>query len=671
MIHYSLSDFIGQSPFAGYLDSCWNGQYYLNFPAAENNPAYDAGGVIAHALFYHIYSEKLRLKGHVPGRAARIAAWLAAQVREDGYTATADGFSDHPAFNSTVADALGSAAFYARDIGMDDQTRATVVAAFMRIYERNPRIRYPEGAHGKTQQLRFELRVYYWAWLLTGDEALRERFFKAFDKGVHAYTHPVAVDGPILQPSMNPDWTWNYVCTGGITDEHATNTHTPAYYCTEANGFLFVYLHGLRHGTIQRNDQYDWFCRNYIMGLVRNLSRAGHLSSDLDGYGIHRAWYSPVLIEGIPLEAAAAAEVLGMETQWSAWLRWYVDAYVDFVKRSNTFAASGLPPAQPYGHKIGIEAQFSQLAGTRFYGSIARALAEFDGINELPFSEPPPYASYAWKTQWLRVSTPVYETSFAGYTCLRNIPVVPCYGDPHLGTLIGGAPVSTLYAGNELLYAASFPVAGLWHIEVQDHNGRTLVSCATCPEDECATTVRHSSGDLLQESSFDPYAPPCVMPIGNGEYVESAWTRRERKFNLEFYVRNRYCPNHLEIDWGMTGKAGHYYDKISFCLPLPADTAEYQTEKDGKWLPLNAVTPEQLPVALRWKNGNASCTVGLTPGSGFDPGKTACRVVKIASDDGMPGGRNSFCPFPLVQVRLEITPAVTASIWRLKTRLSF
>lgn len=70
-----------------------------------------------------------------------------------------------------------------------------------------------------------------------------------------------------------------------------------------------------------------------------------------------------------------------------------------------------MPPAQPYGHKIGIEARFSQLAGTRVHGSIALALAEFDGIDKLPYDEPPPYASYAWKVQCcasaLRLMRPV------------------------------------------------------------------------------------------------------------------------------------------------------------------------------------------------------------------------------------------------------------------------
>lgn len=72
--------------------------------------------------------------------------------------------------------------------------------------------------------------------------------------------------------------------------------------------------------------------------------------------------------------------------------------------------------------------------------------------------------------------------------------MVPCYGDPNLGTLIGGAPLATLFSKNELLYAASFPAASLWHIELDDHNGRRFLSCSTSPEDDTSVTVPALTG---------------------------------------------------------------------------------------------------------------------------------------------------------------------------------
>ena len=104
----SLRNFLEESPFHEFLESCWNGSYYLNFPVSSGNPAYDPGGVCAHALYYLVYAEKLGLKQVRPGRAAQLAAWLATQVREDGYCLTDNGFTDHPAYASTLGDALGT-----------------------------------------------------------------------------------------------------------------------------------------------------------------------------------------------------------------------------------------------------------------------------------------------------------------------------------------------------------------------------------------------------------------------------------------------------------------------------------------------------------------------------------------------------------------------------------
>lgn len=665
----SLRRFLEESPFPDYLERCWNGRYYLNFPVESGKSTYDPGGVCAHVLYYLVYTGVLGISRVPRGRAAQLAEWLATQVREDGYCLTEDGFTDHPAYASTLGDALGAALFHAGKIGLVGEAKERVLAALTRLAERHPRIRFPEGAQGKTQQLRFELRIYYWMMLFSADPVWKERFELALERGIHRYTHPAAVDGPLLQPSLNPDWTWNYVCTGGLTDQHATNTHTPAYYCTEPNGFMFIYLHALKNKVFERRADLDWLCRNYIAGLLRNLGRVGNLASDLDGYGIHRAWFGPALVEGIPLESAALADELALP-ELAAYCRWYADRYMEFVKRRPTYAESGLPEAQPYGHKIGIEAQFSQLAGARFYGSIARALAEFGEVDAIAPVEPPPYGSFAWEAGWLRVSTPEYETSFAGHTCLRNIPVVPCYGDPNLGTLIGGAPLATLYSGKELMYAASFPAASLWHIEAEDHNGRRFLSCSTSPEDDTSMTVRRApDGAVLDSTSFDPYEPPCNLFLEKGEFLEMNWQRHERANRFCFYVHNRYFADHLELDFGMKGMAGHYWDKISFVLPVPDETAEYR-DSSGAFLPLAGL--DRLPEALRWRCGGRVCLIDRMELQGA--GEGACfsvAVRNLPAAPGMPSGVNSFSPHSTSQVRFEIVPSTQDRIWRLRCRLSF
>lgn len=667
MKHLLIKEFIGQSPFAGYLESCWNGTYYLKFPAVESNNGYDPCGINTHILFYLVYTEVLQMDCAVLGRAAKLAAWLADQIDENGLTMEENGTStDHPAANSTVADAIGIAAWHAKEIGMPGKVRQKVVGALLRMVECNYRIRYPEGCAGKSQQLRFELRVYYWAWLLTGSKIYKQRFFELFDNGIERYTNPAAIDGALNQPSMRPDWTWNYVCSSGDVD-YATSTHTPAYYCTEANGFLFVYMHGLKNGFIERNPRYDWFCRNYLHGLIRNLSRAGHLCSDLDGYGIHRAWYSAVLIESVPCEAAEAANILGLP-ELSKWFRWYIERYLDYVMRDKDYPVCGLPGALPYGHKIGIEAQFSKLAGARFYGSLARGIAEFD-IEKLKPVCPPAFATYAWHAKWLRVSTPVYETSFAGATSLRNIPVVKKFGDPYLGTLIGGAPVTTLFAGNNLMYAASFPLAGLWHIEVNDHNGRTFQSAATSFNDETSLCVRHSTGDMLAESMSEPYSEPVMLSLKDDEYVELLWTRKERKCNLDYAVKTKYSIASIDAEWLVQSSAGHYVDKISFCIPIPDINAECRDRTTGKWRKLESATLDVWPAELRWTVDGATVTVALSaPPENLE---CFCSTVLLPDNETMPGGKNAFCPYRIKQVRLELTPTTAQSIWRMKNLISF
>ena len=668
MNHFHLKDFLESTPFSSYLDRCWSGRYYNNTPVDESsdNPDSEQGDNVS-ALLYHIYTEKLKLRCARPGRARQLAMHLSSQIQPDGlYLEGGHRLNDHPAQGGAVADALGTAGYNASVIGLTETDRQTVLDALTCMAENHPRLRFPEGAQGKTQQLRFELRVYYWMMLLSGKPVWKERFETLLANGLRNYVTPAAIDGPLLQPSLNPDWSWNYVCTGGITDQHSTNTHTPAYYCTEPNGFMFVYLHALRNGIFKRRPDFDAFCRNYIAGLLRNLSRGGHLASDLDGYGIHRAWYGPVLVEGIPHESAMLAADLG-ESELAGYCRWYISRYVEFVKSRPTYAESGLPEAQPFGQKINIEAQFSQLATARFYASIARALAEFGEVDELPEQEPPFFGSYAWEAQWLRISTPVYETSFAGHTCLRNIPVVPRYGVPNLGTLIGGAPLATLFGKRELLHAASFPAASLWHIEVDDHNGRRFVSCSTSPEDHTAMAVRSSTGKMLTASDFDPYDPPCNFFLDSAACLEAVWERHERRYKIDFHVHNRYYSDRIELEFGMRHMAGHYCDKVTFIVPIPLVNAEF-SEDGSSFRPFGQ--PSAIPAAIRWGE-TEKCIIRDLKLSGGDDDRIEIKAVPLPQTPGNPGGINAFSPHATLQLRFEVTPGVMTQMHRMRCTLTF
>ena len=113
MKRVDLLRFLEESPFADYLETCRNGDHYEEFPIASGLTGCDPGGVNAQVLLYLVYAEKLKLRGVVPGRAAKLAVWLSGLVREDGLCRTGDGITDHPAYASTVGDALGTAVRYA------------------------------------------------------------------------------------------------------------------------------------------------------------------------------------------------------------------------------------------------------------------------------------------------------------------------------------------------------------------------------------------------------------------------------------------------------------------------------------------------------------------------------------------------------------------------------
>lgn len=383
MIHdYSILDFLNNSAFTGLLEWSWQSEGFYR-DASTGLEA--APGVAQYLLIYHVYQALLGCGDSAhQTRAEMLALRLAAAVREDGLVREPDGcINDHPANACHVTDGLGTFCHYGQRLGWDSATLGLARDAVIRIVERHPAVRRPGGTVGRSQQLRFETRAYYWAWRVTGTEEYREAFLSLWNNGIHAYQNPVADHGALLQPSLHPDFTWNYTCSSGTTFEYATNTHTPVYYNTEPQGFAFVYYHGLKEGVLERNPLWDEFCRRFFMGLLRNLSRAGHTASDVDGYGIHRAWYGGCLLETSPAEAVGLADYVGISQDMRGWFRWYIDRYKDFVERRPAFTTAGLVEVCPYGHNITIEKQFPALMGARFY---AIWPARFTNISLMPLS---------------------------------------------------------------------------------------------------------------------------------------------------------------------------------------------------------------------------------------------------------------------------------------------
>lgn len=663
----NLRAFLTNSGFCKILDECWvEGGYY-----AESSSGLAASTCITHyLLIYHTYLALLedKTRNH-RARAEALATALSNTVQEDGLLLEPEGtLNNHPAAACHVVDALGTFCFYGLKLGWSTGGIDCARAALVRIIERHPAVRLPDGILGRTQQMRFELRAYYWAWRVTGEKKYEEACRQLWANGIHAYQNPIAHCGGLLQPSLHPDFTWNYTCSSGTTTEYATNTHTPVYYCTEPQGFAFVYMHGLKDGAFAPDSHWNDFCRKYILGLIRNISRAGHTSSDLDGYGIHRAWYSGCLLESVPVEAMGAAITVGLSQQTKEWFRWYIDRYIDFIQRSQHFKEAGLPEQCPYGHNISIEKQFPKLLGSRFYAQLARGLFEYD-VENTPASEPPPLASYAWWHNWLRVSTSTYETSFVGTTSLCNIPIVRHFGDPNLGCLHGGAPISTLFVGNRLMYATSNDHAGLWHCELTDVNGNTHRSCATSFADNTEMTVKNSQGQLLSSDSFANYADPQYSQITENP-TETTWHKEIPQLGIRFFTQNAYQPAAFFTRWGFRFPRGHYLKSAAFLLAVPVTLNPSVRLQDGSWHQLSEPLPANAwPQALRWNDGKSEVIVELHLEPNAEAGEF--QVIPVPVQARAPGGENSFCPFPLYQLRLGVKLNPTLDSVALRSHFSF
>lgn len=658
-----LTAFLENPAFVGLLTESWHPSgYYLD--ASTELPA--SGGLAQYLVSYHTY---LGLLGSATpwhrDRAEKLVRSLASSVRADGLIVEPDGsVTDHPAHACHVVDGLGTFAFYGSRLGWDGDAIREAIDAIVRVLDFHPVVRQPGGIVGRTQQLRFELRAYYWGWRVTGHDDYQSACRQLWGNGLHAYRNAIADHGALLQPSLHPDWTWNYTCSSGTTTEYATNTHTPVYYATEPQGFGFVYAHGLKDGVWDENPEWSAFCRSYFQGLLRNISRAGHTASDLDGYGVHRAWYAGCLVETAPVEAAFLSDRVGCP-ELTGWFRWYVDRYVDFLRRSPAFPQTGLTEQCPYGHHITIEKQFPPLLGARFYSHLARAMYEYR-LDQIAPVQPPAFGSYAWWHDWLRISTPVYETSFVGTTSLRNIPKVRHFGDPNLGCIHGGALLSTLFARNELLYATSNEPDGLWHVELRDFNDNTFRSSGTSFCDHTSMTVQTSDGQLLSRDTQGGYVPPLNLEIGE-QPVEVLWAKDLTEQAIRFFAHSAYGAREFAVQAGASFPEGLMIRSAAYLLAIPQPLSP-EILQNGEWVAMEEELQNNAwPEAVRWGSARARVTVKLAADSAMATG--GYRVQAVPVREWGPGGENSFCPFPVWQLRLEA--AVTPVMGRVALALKF
>ncbi|GGD82287.1 hypothetical protein [Paenibacillus nasutitermitis] len=659
----NMEQFLSNRPFAEYLDSLWDGErgYYR-----QSDGAAAGTSVSMLAAVYHLYSALLadgetERARHVE-RLSGLMSSVLPLVREDGGVAeSADhpGSSYHPGLAFNICKCLGLIYPYLEQIGLGAQ-REPVRQAIVTMVEHHPEAG-EAGTHGSDQSLRFELAAYYFAYVATGERKYLGWYKRLFHNGIASYTRDIHshkerhyTTAPGLQRAgLHPDFTFNYAGGIGTETELPTNAHTPAYYLAEVDGFLFTYLLGLKNGVLTRNADWDDFCRKYARGLYKDLSRAGRMSCDVDGYGIHRAWYAKVIFEGLPLAACVPLGPNESDAEARAHFKWYCDRYLENFMSSEHFRRFGVPPHQPYGHRLTIEKQFDKFNCIEIYAKTAAYLYEF-GVDREPAREPDPFYAYSWWHDWLRVSTPVYETSFAAATGGCAIPKARHFGDSNLGTLAGGAALMTLFAGKQLLYAPSTDPDYAFDMLVMDRNGRTARSSCTLFGDRREFYVENTLGERLEKESFVPYGMPFVEALG--ESVKTVFRKSTEQPNVTFVVQNRFSRDNIEITQKFFSPAGCFIRKGCFNLPLPKLEPVEVELRDGGSLTLDFEADGWLDIrrvrAFRCRVGAGAYRIELLRVPAYAHERNT-RIWRGSEGlEGEPGGENSFSPHPTGVLRI-------------------
>lgn len=105
---------------------------------------------------------------------------------------------------------------------------------------------------------------------------------------------------------------------------------------------------------------------------------------------------------------------------------------------------------------------------------------------------------------------------------------------------------------------------------------------------------------MLDSTAFDPYDAPCNLFLKDGEFLELNWQRRDRangSISTCTTAITRTGSNWISAE----GDGGAYCDRVTFVLPIPDETAEFQ-DASGEFHPLAELSG--LPEAIRWRRGN-------------------------------------------------------------------
>jgi hypothetical protein len=209
--------------------------------------------------------------------------------------------------------------------------------------------------------------------------------------------------------------------------------------------------------------------------------------------------------------------------------------------------------------------------------------------------------------------------------------------------------------GDRLMYATSNRHEGLWHIEVNDVNGKTHRSSATSFADRVFFAATDAKGTIRTAEQIADYTVPAPQLL-EARSCQTIWRKSIEPEQIVFWSRHEFRAGDFEFSWGFRGRAGIYIDNSIFHLPVPA-AMHPQIRCDGTWIDLKPNTQRAgCPSGLRWGDGSASVEIDLGI-SGSAPLEMATSCAAIPTAPGFPGGENSFCPHPLWSLRIEAVHA--------------
>ncbi|RKN71885.1 hypothetical protein [Paenibacillus ginsengarvi] len=642
-----------------FLDESWDEQTGM-YRQSDGQPA--VCSFASMAMVHHMYLYLWTKEETHRYRFNRLLERIVGLVTENGLvyeTVECKAVNDHPGFAFTICRSLGLAYGHLKEAGME-HLEQPVRDAVVRIARYHPEAG-EKGTAGADQSLRFEILSYYFAYLVTDEPYYLNQYKTLFDNGIYAYTHStvngkyrhLSVRPGIQEAVLHPDFTFNYGCGTGAVNELPVNTHTPAYYLTELDGFMFTYAHGLKNGLLERTAHWDDFCVKYAEGLYKDLSRAGRMSCDVDGYGLYRAWYGKVIFESAPLACLADPGPLAERKEMQSHFKWFADRFLDHFASSDHFRETGVPPHQPYGHRLTVEKQFDKFNCIEIYAKVATYAYEF-GIPAIEAAEPEPYYAYSWWHRWVRVSTPVYETSFAACTSGCNTPTAPHFGGEFIGTIVGGAAITTLFAGDGLVYAPPNDPDYLFGMEVQDRNGKVARSGATLFGESFDFSVTAPDGRTLDPSEFVPYGHPHVKKLGAG--IEPRFRKQSELPCVTFDVHNRFEEASIRITQCFSAPPGLFVRKGWFNIPVPKLSPLRIRLKDGRENVYNFDASTYIDIrsvrAFIFEAGGKCCQIEIEKAENYSNEDNTELCVGSRGRAGEPGGINSFCPYPLGLIRI-------------------